>query len=160
MRSLIVFLSLLFLTSAANASSVKLCNKDDTPLRLAIIYQDSAGGSADWVASGWITLPQGCTELAKSPGALDLYASFVRSYKHIGDRIMHFKFENAADKSNQRAETIEAFYCVQDGKFQRRLKNLNDHANCPMNYYHQLFNKRFRVPKNIAFTLDIGGSSE
>lgn len=160
MRPLIVFLSLLFLTSAANASSVKLCNKEDMPLRLALIHQAGAGGSAEWIASGWITVPQGCTEIARSPGAIDLYASILRSYKHSGDQIIHFKFPTAAEKAEQRAETIEAFYCVQAGEFQRRLKNINDHANCPMNYHHQLFNQRIRVPKNIAFTLNVGGSSE
>src|SRR3546814_1147394 len=87
MRPVIAFFSLLILASAANAGTLKLCNKGDIPLRLALIYEDRRGGSTAWVASGWTTVAPGCKELLKSSGNMQMYTSLVRAYKHIANRI-------------------------------------------------------------------------
>src|SRR3546814_13205132 len=101
---------------------------------------------SDWssdVCSSDLVAP-GCKELLKSFGNMQMYTSLVRAYKHIGNRIMHFKFSDTNDKQGTRAtaKTVEAFYCVQAGKFERRLTKLRVHADCPVNYHHQLFNKQ------------------
>src|SRR3546814_4825684 len=70
------------------------------------------GGSTAWVSSGWTTVAPGCKELLKSSGNMQMYTSLVRAYKHIGNRIMHFKFSDTNDKQGTRAtaKTVEDFY--------------------------------------------------
>src|SRR3546814_11110168 len=118
---------------------------------------------SDWssdVCSSDLVAP-GCKELLKSSGNMQMYTSLVRAYKHIGNRIMHFKFSDTNDKQGTRAtaKTVEAFYCVQAGKFERRLTTLRDHADCPVNSHPQLFNKHTPLPSSIAYTLRLTTAS-